>query len=80
MNTIIKDIILSFFSLLSYIQIFLHDEEKKLENMICYADTDPRMQTFDKTSWTAFLAGEFVMYRDRRRQIYVSTEQQNCHS
>lgn len=60
------------------IRIFLHDEEKKLENMICYADTDPRMQTFDKTSWTAFLAGEFVMYRDRRRQIYVHALFSSC--
>lgn len=63
-----------FFLLSSYNQIFLHDEDKKLANMLCYANTDPRMRTFDGTPWIASLAGEFVMYRDRRRLISVSTE------
>lgn len=40
--------------------------------MYCYARTDPRMRTFDGVSWTASLIGEFVMYRDIRRQIAVS--------
>lgn len=40
--------------------------------MYCYARTDPRMRTFDGESWVASLAGEFVMYRDIRRQIAVS--------
>lgn len=41
-------------------------------NKLCYADTDPRMQTFDGKTWTASLVGEFVMYRDIRRKIAVS--------
>lgn len=72
---IIKVIIFRFFFLLlSYNQIFLYDEDKKLANMLCYANTDPRMKTFDGTPWNAYLAGEFVMYRNRRRLISVSTE------
>lgn len=84
---IIKVIILSgFVLLLSHNQIFFYDKDNNIANMLCYADTDPRMQTFDGKEWTASLAGEFVMYRDRRRLISVSTEnflifvkQQNCH-
>lgn len=30
------------------------------------------MTTFDGKNWTAYLAGEFVMYKDNRRQIAVS--------
>lgn len=33
------------------------------------------MGTFDGQQWTARLAGEFVMYRDKRRQIAVSIEE-----
>lgn len=40
-------------------------------NKLCSADTDPRMKTFDGKSWTASLAGEFVMYRDTKRRITV---------
>lgn len=43
-----------------------------MKNKLCYADTDPRMQTFDGKPWTASLAGEFVMYRDTQRRIAVS--------
>lgn len=60
------------------IRIFLHDEDKKLANMLCYANTDPRMQTFDGTPWSAYLAGEFVMYRDRRRLISVHALFSSC--
>lgn len=45
-----------------------------MANKICSATTDPRMTTFDGKSWTASLSGEFVMYRDSRRQIAVSTK------
>lgn len=44
-----------------------------MKNMRCSARTDPRMGTFDGVNWTASLVGEFVMYRDIRRQIAVST-------
>lgn len=57
----------------SYLQIFLFDEDKKIANKVCSARTDPRMSTFDGKDWTASLSGEFVMYRDSRRQIAVST-------
>lgn len=60
------------------IRIFLHDEDKKLANMLCYANTDPRMQTFDGTPWNAYLAGEFVMYRDSRRLISVHALFSSC--
>lgn len=70
---VIKDILI-FLKLLSHNQIFLYDKDKNIANMLCYADTDPRMQTFDGEEWTASLAGEFVMYRDSRRLISVSTE------
>lgn len=51
-----------------------------MANKICSATTDPRMTTFDGKSWTASLSGEFVMYRDSRRQIAVSTKlhRQKC--
>lgn len=62
------------FRKLSYLQIFLFDEDKKIANKVCSATTDPRMSTFDGKSWTASLSGEFVMYRDSRRQIAVSTK------
>lgn len=39
-----------------------------MKNKLCYADTDPRMQTFDGKPWTASLAGEFVMYRDTQKE------------
>lgn len=42
-----------------------------MKNKVCYADTDPRMKTFDGKPWTASLAGEFVMYRDTQRRIAV---------
>lgn len=42
-----------------------------MKNKLCYADTDPRMKTFDGKPWTASLAGEFVMYRDTQRRIAV---------
>lgn len=61
------------FRKLSYPQIFLFDEDKKIANKVCSATTDPRMFTFDGKGWTASLSGEFVMYRDSRRQIAVST-------
>lgn len=48
-----------------------------MENKHCFARTDPRMGTFDGVSWTALLAGEFVMYRDIRRQIAVSKKKKN---
>lgn len=55
-------------------QISIFDEEKKLINKVCLAYTDPRMRTFDGVEWTAYLPGEFIMYRDRRRKISVSTK------
>lgn len=61
------------FRKLSYPQIFLFDEDKKIANKVCSASTDPRMFTFDGKDWTASLSGEFVMYRDSRRQIAVSS-------
>lgn len=60
------------------IKIFLSDEDRKMENKHCYAKTDPRMRTFDGVSWTASLAGEFVMYRDIRRQIAVHALFSSC--
>lgn len=42
-----------------------------MKNKLCYADTDPRMKTFDGKPRTASLAGEFVMYRDTQRRIAV---------
>lgn len=53
-------------------KVFLYDKDKELKNKHCLARTDPRMTTFDGKHWTASLAGEFVMYRDSRRQIAVS--------
>lgn len=53
-------------------KVFLYDKDKELKNKHCLARTDPRMTTFDGKSWTAYLAGEFVMYKDNRRQIAVS--------
>lgn len=53
-------------------KVFLYDKDKELKNRHCLARTDPRMTTFDGEYWTAELAGEFVMYRDSRRQIAVS--------
>lgn len=55
-------------------QISIFDEEKKLEYKLCRAYTDPRMRTFDGVLWTAYLPGEFIMYRDRRRKISVSSK------
>lgn len=40
----------------------------------CNAETDPRMRTFDRLLWTAYLPGEFILYRDKRRKISVSTK------
>lgn len=54
-------------------QIRLYDKDDHMTNKLCYADTDPRMKTFDGKAWTASLAGEFVMYRDTRRKITVIT-------
>lgn len=53
-------------------KVFLYDKDKELKNKHCLARTDPRMTTFDGKNWTAYLAGEFVLYKDNRRQIAVS--------
>lgn len=55
-----------------FVQILLDDSDTKIANKLCFASTDPRMQTFDGQYWTAYLAGEFVMYRDKQRRIAVS--------
>lgn len=57
----------------SYVyQILLEDSDTKIANKLCFASTDPRMETFDGQNWTAQLAGEFVLYRDKQRRIAVS--------
>lgn len=55
-----------------FFQILLDDSDTKIANKLCFASTDPRMQTFDGQYWTAQLAGEFVLYRDKQRRIAVS--------
>lgn len=57
----------------SYVyQILLEDSDTKIANKLCFASTDPRMETFDGQNWTAQLAGEFVLYRDKQRRVAVS--------
>lgn len=66
----------------SYVyQILLEDSDTKIANKLCYASTDPRMQTFDGQRWTASLAGEFVLYRDKQRRIAVRLKRTHsvCH-
>lgn len=53
-------------------QILIDDSDTKIANKLCFASTDPRMQTFDGQHWTAQLAGEFVLYRDKQQRIAVS--------
>ncbi|XP_062607020.1 von Willebrand factor D and EGF domain-containing protein-like [Saccostrea cucullata] len=60
------------------IKVFLYDVDKGMNNKLCYARTDPRMETFDKKYWTAQLAGEFIMYRDLRRKISVHALFSSC--
>lgn len=55
-----------------FFQILLDDSDAKIANKLCFASTDPRMQTFDGQNWTAQLPGEFVLYRDKQRRIAVS--------
>uniref|UniRef100_K1S2Q3 Uncharacterized protein n=1 Tax=Magallana gigas TaxID=29159 RepID=K1S2Q3_MAGGI len=57
------------------VKIRLYDKDDHMINKLCSADTDPRMKTFDGKSWTASLAGEFVMYRDTKRRIAKSFRQ-----
>lgn len=60
------------------IKIRLYDKDDHMINKLCSADTDPRMKTFDGKSWTASLAGEFVMYRDTKRRIAVHALFSSC--
>ncbi|XP_061195273.1 von Willebrand factor D and EGF domain-containing protein-like [Saccostrea echinata] len=60
------------------IKIFLYDVDSGIANKLCYARTDPRMETFDEKYWTAQLAGEFIMYRHTRRKISVHALFSSC--
>lgn len=60
------------------IKILLDDSDTKIANKLCFASTDPRMKTFDGQYWTAQLAGEFVLYRDKQRRIAVHALFSSC--
>lgn len=60
--------------LIIFYQISISDEDRNMRYKVCGLNTDPRMRTFDRLSWTAYLPGEFILYRDKRRKISVSTK------
>lgn len=60
------------------IKILIDDSDTKIANKLCFASTDPRMQTFDGQHWTAQLAGEFVLYRDKQQRIAVNALFSSC--
>ncbi|XP_065929944.1 von Willebrand factor D and EGF domain-containing protein isoform X2 [Magallana gigas] len=60
------------------IQISISDEDRNMVYKVCGLNTDPRMITFDRLSWTAYLPGEFILYRDKRRKISVHVLFSNC--
>lgn len=73
-----NDILIKFqfgsFELFFFYQISISDEDRNMVYKVCGLNTDPRMITFDRLSWTAYLPGEFILYRDKRRKISVSTK------
>lgn len=70
-------LLLGFLFIYIFYQILLDDSDTKIANKLCFASTDPRMETFDGHYWTAQLPGEFVLYRDKERRIAVSLKRTN---
>lgn len=66
-----------YFFIHDFYQILLDDSDTTIANKLCFASTDPRMETFDGQYWTAQLPGEFVLYRDKQRRIAVSLKRTN---
>lgn len=54
------------------IQVYISDVDNTISNRICKLQTDPRFWTFDGKRHDIYSAGEFVLYRHKKRNVAVS--------
>lgn len=53
------------------IKVYISDVDNTISNRICKLQTDPRLWTFDNTFHGIYTAGEFVLYRHKKRNVEV---------
>lgn len=53
------------------IKIYISDVDNKISDRICKLQTDPRFSTFDGKEHDIYSAGEFVLYRHKKRNVEV---------
>lgn len=65
------NVIVAIFSFIQN-QVYISDVDNTISNRICKLQTDPRFWTFDNKRHDIYTAGEFVLYRHKKRNIEVS--------
>lgn len=53
------------------IKVYISDVDNRISNRICKLQTDPRFWTFDGKQHDIYTAGEFVLYRHKKRNVEV---------
>lgn len=53
------------------IKVYISDVDNTISNRICKLQTDPRFWTFDNKRHDIYTAGEFVLYRHKKRNVEV---------
>lgn len=53
------------------IKVYISDVDKTISDRICRLQTDPRFWTFDNKQHDIYTAGEFVLYRHKKRNVEV---------
>lgn len=53
------------------IKVYISDVDNTISNRICMLRTDPRFWTFDNRFHNIYTAGEFVLYRHKKRNVEV---------
>ncbi|XP_056022076.1 uncharacterized protein LOC125649695 [Ostrea edulis] len=60
------------------IKIYISDVDGAISNRICTLQTDPRFWTFDNYQHDIYMAGEYVLYLNKKREISIHALFTSC--